>query len=115
MIDENINKIRSDIPDYVELIAISKTKPNEDIMKAYENGHRSFGENKIQEAIEKWPQVKEQNKEVKLHMIGKLQTNKVKFLIPLFDYLHSLDNLRLARKISLEEEKKGKKIKIFIH
>ena len=54
MIDENINKIRSDIPDYVELIAISKTKPNEDIMKAYENGHRSFGENKIQEMSRKF-------------------------------------------------------------
>ena len=97
-----------------KIIAVSKTFAMSEIKPLIDFGHKDFGENKIQEAIEKWPQVKEQNKEVKLHMIGKLQTNKVKFLIPLFDYLHSLDNLKLARKISLEEKKKGKKIKMFI-
>ena len=97
-----------------KIIAVSKTFAMSEIKPLIDFGHKDFGENKIQEAIEKWPQVKEQNKEVKLHMIGKLQTNKVKFLIPLFDYLHSLDNLKLARKISLEEKKKRKKIKMFI-
>ncbi len=79
-----------------------------------EYGHVDFGENKIQEALDKWLLVKRNFDSIKLHMIGKLQTNKVKFLIPLFDYFHSLDNLKLARKIAEEEIKKKTKIKIFI-
>ena len=77
-------------------------------------GHVHFGENKVQEAISKWTNVKNNFQNVKLHMIGKLQSNKVKFLIPLFDYLHSLDNIKLAEKISKEQIKKKKRIKIFI-
>ena len=78
------------------------------------HGHIHFGENKVQEAINKWTNVKNNFENVKLHMIGKLQTNKAKFLIPLFDFLHSLDNIKLAEKISREEKNFKKKIKIFI-
>ena len=97
-----------------EIIAVSKTFDIEHIKPVLEYGHKNFGENKIQEAISKWTEVKNEHKDIKLHMLGKVQTNKVKFLIPLFDYLHSLDNLKLAEKISKEEVKKNKKIKIFI-
>ena len=79
-----------------------------------ENGHIHFGENKVQEAINKWKIIKDQNKDLKLHMIGKLQKNKVKYVIPLFDYIHSLDNHKLAEKISLEQKKNSKNLKIFI-
>ncbi len=78
------------------------------------HGHMHFGENKVQEAIDKWTNVKKNFENVKLHMIGKLQTNKTKYIIPLFDFLHSLDNIKLAEKISKEEKKFKKKIKIFI-
>ena len=86
----------------------------EEIIPLLDYGHKNFGENKIQEAISKWSEVKNKYQGLKLHMLGKVQTNKVKFLIPLFDYLHSLDNLKLAEKISKEQIKKDKKIKIFI-
>ena len=97
-----------------EIIAVSKTFDIEHIKPVLEHGHKNFGENKIQEAISKWTDVKKEHPDIKLHMLGKVQTNKVKFLIPLFDYLHSLDNFKLAEKISKEEVKKNKKIKIFI-
>ena len=77
-------------------------------------GHRHFGENKVQEALEKWSDVKNSKENIQLHMIGKLQTNKVKYVIPLFDYIHSLDNLNLAKKISQEQKKKNRNLKIFI-
>ena len=77
-------------------------------------GHLDFGENKVQEALEKWPAIKEQNKNIKLHLIGKLQTNKVKFCFPLFDYIHGLDNIKLAEKIADEQVKKNFRPKIFI-
>ena len=97
-----------------KIVAVSKTFSISDIKPLLEYGHVDFGENKIQEALDKWSSVKSNFDNIKLHMIGKLQTNKVKFLIPLFDYFHSLDNLKLAKKISEEEIKKKKKIKIFI-
>ena len=97
-----------------EIIAVSKTFDIEHIKPVLEYGHKNFGENKIQEAISKWTDFKKERTDIKLHMLGKVQTNKVKFLIPLFDYLHSLDNFKLAEKISKEEVKKNKKIKIFI-
>ena len=97
-----------------KIVAVSKTFPISDIEPLLEYGHVDFGENKIQEALDKWLLVKRNFDSIKLHMIGKLQTNKVKFLIPLFDYFHSLDNLKLARKIAEEEIKKKTKIKIFI-
>jgi PLP dependent protein len=96
------------------IIAVSKTFPMSEILPLINDEHVHFGENKVQEAIDKWTDVKQSFNHIKLHMIGKLQTNKVKYVIPLFDYIHSLDNLKLAEKISTEEEKKGKKIKIFI-
>ena len=86
----------------------------EKIKPLIKNGHKYFGENKVQEAQEKWQNIKSKNPDLKLHMIGKLQTNKVKYVIPLFDYIHSLDNLKLAEKISLEQKKTNKNLKIFI-
>ena len=77
-------------------------------------GHIHYGENKVQEAVEKWTSIKNDFKHIKLHLIGKLQTNKVKFILPLFDYIHSLDSLKLAQKISVEQKKKNKSLKIFI-
>ena len=96
------------------IIAISKTFPMSKILPLINYGHKHFGENKIQESLEKWESIKEKNHEIKLHMVGKIQTNKVKFLLPLFDYIHSLDNLKLAKKISEVQLKNKKKPKIFI-
>ena len=97
-----------------KVIAVSKTFTEEDIMPLIEYGHCEFGENKVQEAQKKWPILKEKNQNLKLHMLGKLQTNKVKNALEIFDYLHSLDSLKLANKISNEMHKNSKKIKIFI-
>ena len=97
-----------------EIIAIAKTFPINDILPLINYGHHHFGENKVQEAIEKWTDIKKDFKNIKLHMVGKLQTNKVKFVVGLFDYIHSLDNIKLAEKISSEQKKLNKKIKIFI-
>ena len=83
-------------------------------MPLIEHGHIDFGENKVQEAIEKWQDVKKANPKIKLHMIGKLQTNKVKFAVQLFDFIHSVDSEKLARKIADEQRKINKKIKIFL-
>src|SRR5210317_368071 len=98
----------------VNLIAVSKNFQMDKIRPLIENGHIHFGENKVQEAINKWKIIKDQNKDLKLHMIGKIQKNKDKYVIPLFDYIHSLDNHKLAEKISLEQKKYKKKLKIFI-
>ena len=97
-----------------KIVVVSKTFAMSEIQPLLKYGHIDFGENKIQEALDKWSFIKKDFKNIKLHMIGKLQTNKVKFLIPLFDYFHSLDNMKLAKKISEEEIKKKKKLKIFI-
>ena len=83
-------------------------------MPLLDYGHLDFGENKVQEASLKWPKLKEKYKNVKLHMLGKLQTNKVKFAVDIFDYIHSLDNLKLANKLASEIHKKNKKVKMFI-
>ena len=98
----------------IKIIAVSKTFAIEHVRPLIEYGHMHYGENKIQEAIEKWSIEKKNNSNLKLHMLGKIQSNKVKFLLPLFDYLHSLDNEKVAEKISIEEKKKNKKLKIFI-
>ena len=90
------------------IVAVSKTYPIENIYPLINHGHLHFGENKVQEAVEKWTDIKKDFKHIQLHMIGKLQTNKVKFVIPLFDYIHSLDNLKLAKKISIEQIKINK-------
>ena len=79
-----------------------------------EYGHLDYGENKVQEAIDKWSEIKIKKPQIKLHLIGKLQTNKVKFAIRIFDYIHSVDSIKLAKKISDEQNKQNKKVKIFI-
>ena len=96
------------------MIAVSKTFKMQDILPLLNYGHCDFGENKVQEASIKWPKLKEEYKKVKLHMLGKLQTNKVKFAVDIFDYIHSLDSLKLANKLANEIQKKNKKIKLFI-
>ena len=121
---ENLNYIQNQINSKIlklnisnykpKIIAISKTFKINHILPLIENGHRDFGENKVQEATEKWTEVKNKNKNIKLHMVGKLQTNKVKFVLPLFDFIHSLDSLKLAKKISEEQKKYENKPKIFI-
>ena len=97
-----------------KVIAVSKTFKEQDILPLLDYGHLDFGENKVQEASLKWPKLKEKYKNVKLHMLGKLQTNKVKFAVDIFDYIHSLDNLKLANKLASEIHKKNKKVKMFI-
>jgi len=112
----NLENIKKKLVNYskAKIIAVSKTFNQEHIVPLLEYGQKDFGENKVQEALKKWPSLKEKYPDINLHMIGKLQTNKVKFLFPHFDYIHSLDNLKLAEKISKEEFKNKKKFKIFI-
>ena len=100
--------------DNIQIIAVSKTFPINQIYPLINHGHKHYGENKVQEALEKWVDIKNDFPDIKLHLIGKLQTNKVKYILPLFDYIHSLDNIKLAEKISLEQHKKKFKPKIFI-
>ena len=97
-----------------KIIAVSKTFSIDKINPLIEHGHLDFGENKVQEAIDKWSDIKSKNKNISLHLIGSLQTNKVKFAVKLFDYIHSVDSEKLAKKISNEQEKQTKKVKIFI-
>ena len=117
---DNLNLIKEDlkskINNYqnVNVIAVSKTFPMEAIMPLIEYGHLEYGENKVQEAITKWTEVKLANPNIRLHLIGKLQTNKVKVALKLFDYIHSVDTKKLAKKIADEELKQNKKIKIFL-
>ncbi len=96
------------------IIAVSKTFSEPDILPLLENGHLDFGENKVQEAQKKWINLKDRFKNVNLHMLGKLQTNKVKYAVELFDYIHSLDSQKLANKLADEIHKKNKKVRIFI-
>ncbi len=98
----------------VKLVAVTKTFPISHILPVINEGHTDFGENKVQEAMEKWTSIKQDFPKINLHLIGKLQTNKVKFVLPLFDYIHSLDSLKLASKISNEQTKKNFRPKIFI-
>ena len=114
---KNLNIISSQInlkQKKTKIIAVSKTFPIASILPLIQFGHIHYGENKVQEAVEKWSTIKNNFKQIKLHLIGKLQTNKVKFVLPLFDYIHSLDSLKLAEKISIEQQKKNFKPKIFI-
>ena len=104
----------SNITKLPKIIAVSKTFHMNDISPLLEHGHVNFGENKVQEAIDKWTEIKEKKPEIKLHMIGRLQTNKVKFAVKLFDFIHSVDSEKLAKKIADEQSKIKKEIKIFI-
>ena len=97
-----------------KIIAVSKTFPIENILPLIEHGHLDYGENKVQETLDKWSDIKTHNSNIKLHLIGKLQTNKVKFALRIFDYIHSLDSEKLANKIADEQIKQEKKPKIFI-
>jgi pyridoxal phosphate enzyme (YggS family) len=111
---KNLIDIESKINNKAKIIAVSKTFPIDKILPLIEHGHIDFGENKVQEAIEKWTKIKKINSQIKLHMIGKLQTNKVKFAVQIFDFIHSVDSEKLAKKIAVESKKLNKKIKIFI-
>ena len=99
---------------YPKVIAVSKTFKIDKILPLIEHGHIHYGENKVQEAVEKWTEIKKTNSKIQLHMIGKLQTNKVKFAVQLFDYIHSVDSRKLAKKIVDEQSKLNKKIKVFL-
>ena len=103
----NLNKIP-------RIIAVSKTFKMQHIYPLIDHGHVDFGENKVQEAQEKWTEIKEKNKNIKLHLIGRLQTNKVKIAVKLFDYIHSLDSKKLADKISKYQKEQNLKKKMFI-
>ena len=108
----HLNKIK--FKQYPKVIAVSKTFKIDKILPLIEHGHIHYGENKVQEAVEKWTEIKKTNSKIQLHMIGKLQTNKVKFAVQLFDYIHSVDSRKLAKKIVDEQSKLNKKIKIFL-
>ena len=108
---QNTLKIENLELNRIKIIAVSKTFPIDEILPLINHGQIHFGENKVQEAIEKWQEIKQDFKHLQLHMIGKLQSNKVKFVVPLFDYIHSLDSLKLAKKIAEEQNKVKKKIK----
>ena len=115
---KNLTYIKDKIKDVANtapiIIAVSKTFEQKDILPLLDFGHQHFGENKVKEALDKWQDLKKENQNIKLHFIGKLQTNKVKFCLPLFDYIHSLDNLKLAEKISSQQIKSNFKPRIFV-
>ena len=111
---EELIKSKANHNELAKIIAVSKTFPIENVLPLIEYGHLHYGENKVQEALEKWTDIKNENHNIQLHLIGRLQTNKVKFALKIFDYIHSLDSEKLANKISDEQIKQGKKPKIFI-
>tara|TARA_B100000795_G_scaffold138749_1_gene103705 strand:- start:199 stop:849 length:651 start_codon:yes stop_codon:yes gene_type:complete len=111
---EDIIKSKVNHDKLPKIIAVSKTFSIENILPLIEHGHLHFGENKVQEALDKWSEIKNDNNKIKLHLIGRLQTNKVKFALKIFDYIHSLDSEKLANKIADEQAKQGKKPKILI-
>ena len=108
----HLNKLNID--NHPKIVAVSKTFKIDKILPLIDHGHLDYGENKVQEAVEKWTEIKKKHSQLKLHMIGKLQRNKVKFAVQIFDYIHSVDNEKLARKIADEQNKINKKIKIFL-
>ena len=113
------NQLKSSLGDLKKnkipkIIAVSKTFKMDNILPLIEHGHLDFGENKVQEAIDKWTEIKGNKSNIQLHMIGKLQTNKVKFAVKLFDYIHSVDSEKLAKKIADEQLKVNRNIKVFI-
>ncbi len=113
------NKIKSNLSNFNKInlpniIAVSKTFKIDKILPLIDYGHLNFGENKVQEAVDKWTILKKERPNIQLHMIGRLQTNKVKFAVKLFDFIHSVDSAKLAKKIATEQNKINRKIKIFI-
>lgn len=106
-ISENIQKLKAEISENVTLVAVSKTKPHEDILEAYHTGHRVFGENKIQEMTQKWEELP---KDIEWHMIGHVQRNKVKYMAPYVQLIHAVDSLKLIREIEKEAGKNDRTI-----
>ena len=113
-IKKEINSKKKVLTNEVKVIAVSKTFSMENILPLIKYGHDHFGENKVQEALNKWSDIKIQKPNIKLHMIGKLQSNKVKQAVGIFDYIHSVDSIKLANKIADEQKKQNKNLKIFI-
>jgi len=111
---EELIKSKANHDKLAKIIAVSKTFPIEKVLPLIEHGHLHYGENQVQEALDKWSDIKLKNNAIQLHLIGRLQTNKVKFALQIFDYIHSLDSERLAIKISDEQKKQEKNSKIFI-
>ena len=111
---EDLIKSKVNHDKLLKIIAVSKTFPIENILPLIEYGHLHYGENKVQEALDKWSDIKDKNHSIQLHLIGRLQTNKVKIALRVFDYIHSLDSEKLANKIADEQTKQEKKPKIFI-
>ena len=120
---KNLLDIENNIKFYLEklkinknpkIVAVSKTFKIDKILPLVDYGHTDFGENKVQEALEKWAEIKKVNSKIKLHMVGKLQTNKVKFAVQIFDFIHSVDSEKLAKKIKDEQIKINKNIKVFL-
>ncbi len=108
------NQEKTNNKNNIKIIAVSKTFEISHINPLIDYGHTDFGENKVQEAIEKWTDIKNKNNKILLHLVGKLQSNKTKSALKIFDYIHSLDSEKLANKISEEQKKIGKKPKLFI-
>ena len=111
-IKSNLNNLN--IKQLPKIIAVSKTFSIDKIQPLISHGHLHYGENKVQEAIEKWSDIKKNSPEIQLHMIGKLQSNKVKFAVKLFDFIHSIDNKKLMKKISDAQKEFNKKIQVFL-
>ena len=106
-IENNLNRIKATLPDGVKLVAVSKTKSNEDIMEAYQTGQRIFGENKVQELVRKWESLP---KDIEWHFIGHLQSNKVRMIAPFVAMIHSVDSLKILKTINDEAKHAGKVI-----
>ena len=108
------NQEKTNNKNNIKIIAVSKTFEISHINPLIDYGHTDFGENKVQEAIEKWSDIKIKNQNLSLHLVGKLQSNKTKLALKIFDYIHSLDSEKLSSKISEEQKKLNKKPKLFI-
>mgnify|MGYP000423275508 FL=1 len=106
-ISKNLNNIKSQLPEHVTLVAVSKTKPVADLMEAYDAGQRIFGENKIQEMTDKWEVMP---KDIEWHMIGHVQTNKVKYMAPYVSLIHGVDSLKLLQEINKQAAKNNRVI-----
>ena len=110
-ITKNLNNFLDTLPKHVELVAVSKTKPIEDIQEAYDAGHRIFGENKIQEMAHKWEALP---KDIQWHMIGHVQTNKVKYMIPFVNLIHSVDRIKLLKEIQKQALNHDRKVDVLL-
>ena len=110
-IAQNLQALRTEIPEGVTLVAVSKTKPEADLLEAYQAGQRIFGENKIQEMCQKWEQLP---KDIQWHMIGHVQTNKVKYMAPFVDLVHGVDRLKLLKEIDKQAAKHQRTIRCLL-